>query len=325
MIKLLNKLLGNFGIQVKRNQALLAERLFLDTKYNGAVKIFDVHKKYQNKDLNNLIECMIFSKDRAMQLHALLHSYLQNVVNYCPLTILYKTTNDRSERAYEDLKIEFKEYDIKFLKEIDFKCQVINWFSSAKADRIFFMTDDAVFLAPFDLNVAMYFNPLDTILSLTKGFDLTYCFTHDVKQKVPDFVQKLTYNSDNFNFWKWNSNPDSPDWNYPLSVDGNFFLRDEMLQIAEHISFKNPNSLEASMQIYIDLFANRHGVCFDKARLVNIPCNLVQNTFNNRTTGLFGAEELQDLWDEGKRINFEDFQEMEPGKAVHTKYTFKTK
>ncbi len=320
--KSVNNFLDLFGIQLKSKKALLIERAYLDSKYNGAVEIYNVLKKYQHLKLNDELEGMVFSKNRAMQLQALLNSYIKNVANYCPLIILYKATNERSKKAYEDLKREFKTYSIIFLEEKNFYSQVNNWLSTAQSDRIFFMTDDAVFLDSFDLKLALFFNPLDTILSLTKGYDLIYCFTHDTMQELPHFTKKTILNGNSFNFWKWNSIPGSPDWSYPISVDGNFFLREEMLKMVNNISFNNPNSFEASLQVFCKLFDKREGVCFDKVKLINVPCNVVQKEFKNRSTCLFSVEELQNLWDKGQRINIDDFNKIDAVDAVHKKYTF---
>lgn len=323
MIKSINSFLNLFGIQLKSKNALLRERAYLDAMYNGAVEIFNVHKKYRHLQLNDQIEGMVFSKDRAMQLHALLRSYIKNVSNYAPLAILYKTTSNKSQKAYINLIDEFKSYPIVFIKENDFYYQVKSWLSSNGSDRIFFITDDAIFLDSFDMKDALFFNPLDSIFSLTKGYDITYCFTHDVKQEIPEFTKKNYRGGHDFNFWKWSSTPASPDWSYPISVDGNFYLREEMLQMVKNVSFNNPNTLEGSLQIFIDFFWNREGVCFDKARLINIPCNLVQNDYNNRYTGFFSTNELQELWDKGERINIESFIKMEPYKALYAKYSFR--
>jgi len=325
IVKSINSILHQFGVQIKQEKALSAEKSYLDAKYKGAVEIYNVYKKYVHKKLNNGIEGMVFSKDRTMQLHALLTTYIDDVSNHCPLVILYKATNEKSKRAYEDLKMEFGAYHITFIAETNFYGQVLKWLSGTGADRIFFVTDDAVFLDSFDLNNALLFNPLETILSLTKGFDQTFCFPLNKEQRIPDIQKKARFNGENFNFWIWRDSPDAPNWSYPLSVDGNFFLREEMLQVVKNISFKNPNSLEASLQIFVDFFNGREGVCFDKAKLINVPCNLVQNVFKNRSTGLFSAEELQDLWDEGKRIDVSPFQGMSSDEATYVKYCFKNK
>lgn len=121
------------------------------------------------------------------------------------------------------------------------------------------MTDDAVVLDAFNMNDALLFNPLNEIFSLTKGKDLQYCFTRNIKQELPVFDNLLERNGKTFNYWIWGDCVDSPDWCYPLSVDGTFFLREEILRIVENISFNNPNSLEANMQLFILFFYNEKG------------------------------------------------------------------
>src|SRR5258705_11456418 len=54
-------------------------------------------------------EGIVFSKDRALQLHALLSSYFLYVKNPVRLYVLYKTSNERHDRSYEELKIQFRE------------------------------------------------------------------------------------------------------------------------------------------------------------------------------------------------------------------------
>jgi len=322
IIRLINKILGRFGIQIKKCNSLINERALLDLKYDGAVAIFNIHKRFEKLQLNDRIDGMVFSKDRAMQLHALLSTYIKNVNNRCPLVILYKASNYKSKSAYESLKIEFVNESFTFLEENGFYNQVKNWLNDSRADRIFFMTDDAIFLDSFDLRTALFFNPLDTIFSLTKGYDLTFCFTHNIDQEIPVFTKQDQLDNNNFNYWVWNSKPGSPDWSYPLSVDGNFFLKEEMIQIIKHIPFSNPNTLESSMQVFLSLFKGRQGVCFDKVKLINIPCNLVQNDFKNRSTGHFTADELQTLWDDGKRIDFNLFKGKDATEAEQARYEF---
>jgi hypothetical protein len=235
---------------------------------------------------------------------------------------LYKSTNRQSQLAYDLLKVFFASYPVLFLEEINFNGQVTFWLNTQSADRIFFMTDDAIVLDDFDLKDVLNFNPLNEIFSLTKGMDLTYCFTMDVKQELPLFEKYITNNGKIFNEWNWRDALNSPDWSYPLSVDGTFFLREEMIILINCINFNNPNSLEANLQLYNAFFLRRKGVCYDKVKMINIPCNLVQNDFKNRSTGFFTAEQLQLLWDEGKRIDVQKFYGLAAIDAEHQRYDF---
>jgi hypothetical protein len=320
--KAINNILDFLGIQLKKTTSLKVEQNHYRSIINGGIEIFNIHKKYTDKILNKELAGMVFSKDRAMQLHALLISYCEKVKNYSPLVILYKVTDTKSRQAYEVLKSEFSSLHFKFIEETAFNKQVKDWLLNQKADRIFFMTDDAVFIDTFDMADALLFNPLNEILSLTKGKDLVYSFTMDTKQALPVFEKVPIGNNEVFNSWKWGLYPDSPDWSYPLSVDGTFFLREEISKLVDNIQFKNPNSLEANMQGFKSFFLDRKGVCYNKVKLINVPCNLVQNEFKNRSTGFFTAEILQEKWDAGKRIDVKMFYGLSAFEAEHAIYTF---
>lgn len=324
-IKTINNFFRLFGVELKKTRALEVAKEHYSSIIAGGTAIFQVHKKSKDKILNQELSGLVFSRDRTMQLHALLTSYIQQVKNFCQLSILYKATDEGSKQSYEVLKKEFEDFPFRFIEETAFAEQVIAWLRQQSADRIFFMTDDAVFLDSFDMNDLLLFNPLDEIFSLTKGKDLQYCFTMDVKQALPFFDTLITKGGISFNAWKWGNYPSSPDWTYPLSVDGTFFMREEILCIAEHITFKTPNSLEANMQLFIDFFLQRKGICYDKVKMINVPCNLVQNEFNNRSTGFFKIEQLQALWQEGKRIDVKMFYGLDAYSAEHARYNFVSK
>ncbi|NJK98764.1 MAG: hypothetical protein HC905_31035 [Bacteroidales bacterium] len=131
---------------------------------------------------------IVFSKDRAIQLHALLASYLDMVMNPVPLTILYTTTNQRHQKAYEELITLFEEKNFHFIKEKNFKSDLLNVLKATPCDKVFFMTDDAVFIDKFDLNEAVSFDPSGYIFTLNKGLDHTWCYTYNCEQELPEFI-----------------------------------------------------------------------------------------------------------------------------------------
>lgn len=74
-----------------------------------------------------VIKTLIFSKNRAMQLHATLQSFYLHCLDadQTTITVLYLATNDQTTRQYEILKSEFPQ--VNFIKENDFRKTVINW------------------------------------------------------------------------------------------------------------------------------------------------------------------------------------------------------
>ena len=83
-------------------------------------------------------EWIVFSKDRAIQLHAFISSYFEKVINPAPINILYTTSNKAHEKSYYDLIDIFNEHQVSFIKETDFKKQLISIIDKIKATKIVF-------------------------------------------------------------------------------------------------------------------------------------------------------------------------------------------
>ncbi|MGK2861204.1 MAG: hypothetical protein ACSLE0_04685 [Chitinophagaceae bacterium] len=258
---------------------------------------------------NATYEGIVFSKDRAMQLHALISSYFANTKNPVKLNILYTTSHKGHAESYETLKNLFVHYQITFIKENSFKADLENLLGNISATGVFFMTDDGMFIDSFDLNEVIIYNPFRIIPSLIKGLDLTYCYIHDKKQKLPTFLnpEGLPLAPD-MKCWDWGKAETTSDWAYPLSLDVTFYNKKEIQILIGNITYQGPNSLETALhQNYSPIFLQRKGVCYDKAKYVNIVCNTVNTEHLNRNTGLHTTEELLKKWEEGFRIRYEDF------------------
>ncbi len=68
------------------------------------LKAYTVNYESASKDP---AECIIFSMDRALQLHAFLGSYYDNVRPPLPLRIVYRTSTDDHYRAYMPITFGF--------------------------------------------------------------------------------------------------------------------------------------------------------------------------------------------------------------------------
>lgn len=314
-------MLNNFGIQLKRVKALIAEREYFQRLLTGSKCLYEQSLGQGESSGNDIISAMVFSKDRPLQLEALLHSYFKLVANPAPLRIIFKASTERVKQHYRQLAAEYSSKEVAFHEENNFYNQVIQWLEIQTADRVFFLTDDAVFLDKVDLKDCLDFNPVLNLFSLRHGVDLDYSFPFQRKEELPQCA--LTVKSDKtFIVWNWRERMDSPDWSYPLSVDGCIYSRLDMLAVCSSINFKNPNTLEANMQVFVDFFSSKSGVAYQKAKLVNVPCNLVQTEFKNRSTDLFTVEELLDVWESGKRIDTNMFEGNTAFDAMHKKYQF---
>jgi hypothetical protein len=319
----INEILKPFQLQVNKTKSLEKEKiLYLETvkRISSYYTYFLSSFEY---DLNNGIFGVVFSKDRAMQLQALLSSYFYYTTNAAPLLILFTYSSSKHKYAYEIIQKEFQDFPVSFIEETNFSEQLKQIIKRQKGDRIFFMTDDAVFLDFYDLNDCLNFHPLQNVFSLRLGRDLDFCYAYNKKQDIPLFTTENVMKKE-WNSWIWKDMYNSPDWSYPLSVDASIFLRTEIEAILNYITFKSPNSLESQMQLLKDLFVQRKGICYSKAKYVNVPCNRVQNEFDNVFHNTYSVDELADRFLEGERIEWEKFKELKAPEVQKIKFDFKS-
>jgi hypothetical protein len=318
-VSFINNFLRPFGLELHRIASINHERHYHEgTKKRISLFYQDFYNK--NNEINLNISGVVFSKNRAMQLHALLSSYFYYTKNPAPLIVLYTHTNEQHKHSYDVLQKEFQHLPVTFTVENDFTIQLKQIIHSMEADRIFFMTDDAIFLDHYDLQDCLKFDPVKHIFSLRLGGDYDFCFSYNKKQAVPDFSKHDGLQA--FKSWIWADMKESPDWTYPLSVDATIFLRQEIELMLHNISFKSPNSLEGQMQLYNDLFIHRKGICYSKVKYVNVPCNLVQDEFDNNHTGTFHVNELLEKFLQDERIDWKQFQNLRAPEAQILKFSF---
>ena len=249
----------------------------------------------------------IFSRNRPLQLQALLRS-VKNFVHPCGhVTVLYRY-DEKYLAALDEVKEAHADCDFK--EDDNFKQQVVSFLESSSG-HCFFLVDDIVFRRPVDMNVCSNIlenNPDILTFSLRLGLHLNYCYPVNAFQKIPDGQVQHGYF-----LWAWRSG--MHDWSYPFSVDGHIFRAKQLLNYIRHLEFNTPNSFEAEMQKIPHHFALPNlSICGAESSLFNNPLNRVQDTFQNRS-GNTTAEELLSRWDDGLEIDIDKLVKMIPNGA----------
>lgn len=262
---------------------------------------------------------IVFSRDRAMQLHAFLGSWFACAIAPCPLRVLYAATTTEHERSYRELASSM-DGRVEFLAETDFREDLLRLLSMDDASRVVFFTDDGMFLDPFDMDEVVRWNPRTHVFSLVHGRALRRCFVLDRPQELPAFREPPP-GGEELLCWTWGES-DPGDWSFPLSLDGRVLDRQEMSILLGGLRFRSPNTLETAMQVWAPLYAVRAGLAFPRERLVNVPANTVQKDARNRDTGLHGTDELLRRWAAGERIEHEAFRGLRCGDAETSGYRF---
>lgn len=250
-----------------------------------------------------LFSIIIFSKDRALQLDALLGSLCFFSKNAPKVYVLHSSSTNKFEQSYSQVLEEYKSRDIEFIKETNFRKDLIALFKTIDTKKVLFLVDDLMFKNSIDFEE---FSKIDTkkyVASLRMGSHLTFSYTTQKQQSKPRFSQVQEYR----NMLCWSFEKEHLDWAYPLSVDGHLFSTQEMKVLVEELEYKAPNSFEEALQLMNPLYSKRLGLCYKESVIINNPCNKVQLE-NNNIAGQVSIHELNDKWVEGLRINYKEYK-----------------
>ncbi|MDD4637162.1 MAG: hypothetical protein PHV66_06095 [Bacteroidales bacterium] len=264
------------------------------------------------------IDSIVFSKDRAMQLHAFLSSYLQQAKGCHTMYILYKASDDRHRKSYRELEALFVKAPFVFVEETDFRRQMIELVSNSAAKSIALYVDDMVFLRSVDYNALIKLPTRKYVVALSRGKDLVESVVLQRKVELPEF-EKL---SDGLLSFRWDCFNYLSDWTYPLGVSGYIFGKSELSVLFSQIEFKAPNSLEIAMQRYKSFFQSRQGVCYPTIACCCVHANLVQTGCVNPTLETFSVQQLLERWEQGECIDLTPFYEATGGVAQVMRYRF---
>jgi len=245
-------------------------------------------------------EGVVFSKDRPMQLHALLSSYFEKVRDPAPLYLIYKALDPRYGKAYAEVIKAFSGRLAGAFPDVSFRETLISVLDKINAEKIFFLVDDIVFIEDMDFADFAKFDTRFFVPSLRMGNNLRYCYAADKNMPLPKFLPGTIADRDKA-CWRWGDG--SYEWGYPLSVDGHLFTTLEVRVMAQRIDFQAPNSFESGLQRFKPLFRKRYGVCYLKSKIVNIPCNIVQKEISNRH-GNMDPLFLLEKWNSGLQIDY---------------------
>jgi hypothetical protein len=278
-----------------------------------------------------LLNAIVFSKDRPMQLHLLLESILTNFnVEDYKLNILYKASNDEYDRGYNTVRDLFPQFTYK--KEESFKEDLLSLFNESQY-TVFFTDDDIIYnslrITNDDLfNIFQFSNCF--CFSLRLGLNTTECYTMQKFNTIKKHNTHSFYHDINLiePIISWKVGDATNDYAYPMSVDGHIFKTDVIKSFCEFMDYYNPNIFEAflSKAVTGDMVI----ASYEHSKLVNTPINRVQDTFQNLSGLKYGytSEDLNEMYLDGiridlKKMNFEKIigchQEIRPVFKINEK------
>lgn len=278
---------------------------------------------------------VVFSKDRAMQLHATLCSFALRCVdaNDADVAVIYKASLPEYAEAYEELKNELgTRLRIKWIEETNFKMDLLgfifgesrrHWLDvimrrpQAAADEfLLFMVDDNVFVSDFLLARvcnALSGQPDALGFSLRVGKNTTYCYPNRCEQAPPQSIG-LPGSILRFAWPKQQG-----DFGYPLEVSSSVYRVRDVEPLLRRLPYSNPNRLEQGLSVSSRLFVRSKPdlLCFEQSVAFCAPVNKVQSVLDNRAGENTGnsAEQLNRLFLSGMRIDTEALRGFVPTAA----------
>jgi hypothetical protein len=260
--------------------------------------------------LRSGLACVVFSKDRPLQLFTLLHTYFDKVQNPAPITVIYDASNPSYADAYLEIAKDFacRAVSVSFVKETgNFRECLIQTLDKIDVSALFFLVDDIVFIRPLDLSLVRRVSPSGAVLSLRHSPHLQRSYTCNAKVNPPRFVDtNLSPELVSFNWFERGY-----EWSAPWSVDGHVLSTAEVRVMARISEFKAPNSFEVALNAFNDLAENRIGICFKESKILNLPINRVQEEVRN-LSGSVSCEYLLDEWNNGMMIDTQMFDNHTP-------------
>ena len=252
------------------------------------------------------MKCIIFSRDRACQLHACLET-MAKFMPYVLPTVLYKADTDEFRRGYELLS---QRFSANFVQEGDFRQDLIRLVSEGVGGSgvfdpaICFAVDDQIFRHRVYMRTiaAALKDPQCLCFSLRLGPQINYCYSCDIETPAPDFLPMFFCKDEYVKMWKWQV-ACKGDWGYPFSVDTTVYRTGSLIPIIQRHSFTNPNTFEAALAGDPVWRQWQKMACGIYPFTVNVPANRVQSVYKNRTCDGPTPESLNNAYLDGYQIN----------------------
>jgi len=266
----------------------------------------------------NTLAVIIFSRDRAMQLHANLSSLKKYAQHYkqAHIYVLYKT--EKYQYQYDQLVKEFNE--VSFVRETNLTEQSHKIL--LKYNAIMYVVDDTIFYRNFNIVTCLdcLFSHNEALgFSLRIGRNITRSHISNTDIEQPKF-QKL---DDNYFRFAWPKK--QRDFGYPLEVSSSIYRTSDIIPLLKKVH-GDPGSIESYLNQQKNQFRESKPflLCHDKSVAFACPVNIIRDTTRcpHGRKYSYSIEKLAALFDEGNRIDISVISELINACHVEMEYKF---
>lgn len=263
---------------------------------------------------NHSVDLIVFSYDRAEQLYAFMESLYEHATGFSYVYVIYRVSDQAHKKSYDELFSKFSGINIIPMLQnarSDFRPMVTQAFQNPKADYVAFAVDDII------ITDKINFEECATLIdnAVLKGFNV-FGFYLRLGSNINCMLTKKLYSLPRFTKFEkdtliWSFETSHPDWSYPNTVDMTVYKKSTISSQISNLNFNSPNTLEGSWAGNFSRNKKMLGLCYSHSKIVNIPCNLVQEDCKNLTINSYSAQELLEIFNSGLKIDISRFYKIE--------------
>ena len=270
-----------------------------------------------------MIDCVIFTKDRACQLDALLRSINDNFKELTNITIIFKASNPNFLKGYKILHRKFPKY--RWVVENNLISDIKNVVSGFSQTYCMMFVDDEMvirdqpIIKPLSLLAQ---KPQIHCLSLRMGTNVNYTYTASMESPPPPFT-KYSHDDTVLHQWEWGKLNGNADWGYPSCVNSHLYRTSFFKPLIVNMTYKTVNAMEGAFNGNRPKFPP-HMICFTEPKTISVANNVVQNNKSrNSNKPEFTPESLNKKFLDGNVIDIKQFYNLKINMATFDKdYTF---
>lgn len=268
---------------------------------------------------------VIFSKDRPMQLYALLESMYLWCSNIGTVVVIYHAVDDEYEVGYQTVRRDFPQavYLVQSRENprSDFKKLFLCALEQLPERYVLLGVDDIVVKDECDCTEMI------RLLEQTGAYGFYLRFGENVIECLlangaAQSVPAHAYITPSVLSWRFCDG--ILDWAYPNSVDMTLVRKEQILDDAQKLHYTTPNTFEGSWFNYCNPGKDARGLCYVFSKIVNVPVNMVQQDWSNPITNRHTAHDLAVKFNAGYKIDVHalyGFKNRSPHNDVEFKFT----
>ena len=253
-----------------------------------------------------MIHLIVWSKDRAAQLHLLLESIEKNMTDKFITSVIFTYSSDYFKKGYERLREEFPGPRYLFHLEQDLRSDTMELISDKTYDNIAFSTDDTVIYKDANAFKESLMDSSIGTFSLRLGLNTLMQDCHAGIYQPPLNI----YQEDGDTItWPFNMYHPNSNYGYVFGLDMHVYNRELMYGLTRYMPFKSTNELETGL-FYKKLCIPQNIRSFKHSVAVNIPTNNISGITRHGETYEFTLDELNQEYLDGKTISLTKIMEQ---------------